>query len=113
MSDITEKEINCASFCPATAYQAASVCLPVSVSPYTEIGRVVIHCCGSPVLADTREDRCDCGTCTFTIRQNICVEIPIAFKAAVTSGKERVHCGGVSTEGCPPGCNNTGGDENC
>lgn len=101
MTDTTEQEVRCASSCPATAYQAASVCLPVSVSPYVEIGDVIVHCSGSPIVTDIGEDRCECGTCTFTIRQNICVEIPIEFKARVIKGKSRVRCGEVSTEGCP------------
>ncbi len=100
MSDTPENETVATSSCQATAYQGASVSLPVTVAPYAEIGQVIIHCCGSPTLSQPRETSCDSSNCTFTIRQNICVEIPFAFKAAVTKGQSRIRCGGVSSEGC-------------
>lgn len=86
--------------CPAVGYQAASVCVPVTVTPFAEAGKTVTKCCGEPVVVSGR-DTCEGvknGTCSFTISQNICVAVPVAFGAVATIGESYVNCKGATAE---------------
>lgn len=44
--------------CPAVGYQAASVCVPVTVTPFAEAGKTITKCCGDPVVVSGR-DTCE------------------------------------------------------
>ena len=63
--------------CPAVGYQAASVCVPVTVTPFAEAGKTVTKC---------------------TISQNICVAVPVAFGAVATVDESYVNCKGATAE---------------
>ena len=69
--------------CPAVGYQSASICVPVTVTPFAQTGAPITKCCGNPVvtpgLATCSGVRN--GACTFTIAQNICVAVPVEFGA--------------------------------
>ena len=41
--------------CPAVGYQAASVCVPVTVTPFAEAGKTVTKFCGDPVVVSGRD----------------------------------------------------------
>jgi hypothetical protein len=80
--------------CPAVGYQTLSVCVPVMVEPFAKAGATVTKCCGEPVIND-----CDSmckgkkkGVCSFTVTQDICVEVPIHFGATTTVGDTYVEC---------------------
>lgn len=84
--------------CPAVGYQSASICVPVTVTPFANAGATVTKCCGDPVVTPGRET---CGglkngTCSFTISQEICVAVPVAFGATASVGETYVACNGVS-----------------
>ncbi|MGI6434012.1 MAG: hypothetical protein ACOX0F_01400 [Syntrophomonadaceae bacterium] len=89
--------------CIAVASQLINVCVPVTVTPYAHIDSVSTICCGDPVIGD------DCvgdpgGTCTFTVSQLICVEVPVHFGADAAPGDTYVQCD-TATSGpceCPP-----------
>lgn len=86
--------------CPATGYQKASVCVPVSVAPFAQAGKTVTKCCGEPKVVDG-EAVCPGkknGICSFTISQTICVEVPVSFGAVATVGDTYVDCLGASTD---------------
>lgn len=96
MSDVfeIEKGTKCTQTCPALGSRTATVCLPVSVSPFAVTGPVVIECCGEPEVMPS----CHCkgkinGTCDFTISQKILVEVPVEFGANVNVGETYVECG--------------------
>ena len=74
--------------CPAVGYQSASVCVPVTVTPFAEAGSTTTKCCGDPIVTPGREtcDGVKNGSCFFTISQNICVAVPVAFGAVATVG---------------------------
>ena len=44
------------------------------------------------------------GSCSFTITQNICVEVPVEFGADADVGDPFVSCGRVSSENICAGC---------
>ena len=77
--------------CPAVGYQSASICVPVTVTPFAQTGVTVTKCCGTPVVTPGRET---CGgvkngACFFTISQDICVAVPVEFGAVATVGDRR------------------------
>ena len=87
--------------CPSVGSQTATVCLPVSVSPYAVAGPAVIHCCGKAEVTHDGE-RCHgdehChgrvnGTCDFIITQTIKIDVPVEFGAKVKVGDTFVECG--------------------
>jgi hypothetical protein len=86
--------------CPATAYQSATVCVPVRVRPYAIAGIPTTICCGEPIV--TNEGATCAGTlngrCSFTLTQDICIEVPVEFGARSRVGRPFVECGEVSNE---------------
>ncbi|MEG1658301.1 MAG: hypothetical protein RR288_04505 [Oscillibacter sp.] len=86
--------------CPAIGYQSASICVPVTVTPFAKAGATFTKCCGNPVVLPGK-NTCDGtknGACVFTISQDICVAVPIDFGAVAAVGDTFVHCNGASTE---------------
>lgn len=84
--------------CPATGYQAASVCVPVTIRPFATPGTTITYCCGAPVITP---GTIECpgtvnGSCTFTITQNICTAVPVEFGATSRIGNLYVLCGETS-----------------
>lgn len=89
-----------ASSCSSTFYQKETVCVPVSVTPFAAPGTAKATCCGQPTV--TPNGRCSGGrtSCTFTVTQNLCIEIPISFGAVIETGDALVQCGDVSQQPC-------------
>jgi len=93
MSDIIKLEAEDQT-CAAAAYQLATVCVPVTVTPFALVGPTVTKCCGDPVVTPGK-NTCEGskkGSCVFTITQDICVSVPVEFGAAAVSGDEYVTC---------------------
>lgn len=86
--------------CPAIGYQSASMCVPVTITPYAQTGSTITKCCGNPIVTPGRisctEERN--GSCAFTISQDICVAVPVAFGAIASVGDTYVTCNGASSE---------------
>lgn len=86
--------------CKETFFQQTRVCVPVTVTPFATPGEATVTCCGEPVVA--QQNTCP-GTdtaCTFTITQELCIEIPISFGADVKTGTVKVQCGTASETPC-------------
>ena len=86
--------------CPAVGYQSASICVPVTVTPFAQTGATTTKCCGTPVITPGREVCAGTknGSCFFTISQDICVAVPVEFGAVATVGDTFVNCNGVSDD---------------
>lgn len=95
-----EKLSQNAQTCPAVGYQKASVCVPVTVTPFAHPGDTTTICCGDPIVkAETKP--CDGtvgGSCSFTITQEICVSVPVEFGAVSKVGDAAVKCGEASSK---------------
>lgn len=78
--------------CPATAYQQATVCVPVVVRPFASAGIPITFCCGDPIVTPGPVSCVGTpgGACSFTITQNICVEVPVIFGARTRVGTPAV-----------------------
>lgn len=85
--------------CGNVAYQAMSVCAPITVTPFVQTGPTTTNCCGTMIVT---EDATTCdgvlnGSCRFTVRQTICVEIPVEFGATAVAGSPSSSCGSASS----------------
>lgn len=86
--------------CPAVGYQSASICVPVTVRPFAKTGTTFTKCCGTPIVVSGAEE-CDGqidGSCVFTIRQDICVAVPVEFGTVASVGDTYVNCNGASAD---------------
>lgn len=80
--------------CPTVGSQSATVCLPVSISPYAVTGPATVKCRGSAVINNTCQE---CtgkvnGKCDFVISQKIQIDLPVEFGATVKVGDTYVDC---------------------
>lgn len=92
--------------CPAVGYQSASVCVPVTVTPFAKPGATFTKCCGDALVTPGKE-KCGGtknGACHFTISQEICVSVPIEFGAIATVEDAYVACNGASERDICSGC---------
>lgn len=91
--------------CPVVGYQRSTVCVPVTVTPFATVGTPVATCCGDPIV--TAGDTCVRGksTCSFTIRQQLCVAVPVQFGARAEAGMPTVTCNEVSSDNICRDCN--------
>ena len=92
--------------CPAVGYQSASICVPVTVTPFAQTGVTTTKCCGSPVVTSGREvcNGVRNGSCVFTISQDICVAGPVEFGAVASVGDSYISCNGASDQDICTGC---------
>lgn len=92
--------------CPAVGYQSASVCVPVTVTPFAKTGLTVTKCCGEALVTPGRETCSGMknGSCVFTISQDICVAVPVEFGAVATVGDAYIGCNDVSGTDICTGC---------
>lgn len=99
MSNKCDEEI-----CPAVGYQSVNVCIPVEVTPFAKAGNAKVTCFGEPVISKgckaCKGDKN--GSCSFTISQTLCVEVPVSFGASTWIGDTFVSCG--SDDDCECDC---------
>lgn len=88
--------------CATVGHQIVELCVPISIHPFANVGIITTKCCDRAVIThgETCEGTVD-GYCNFTIKQKICVEIPIEFGAKTESGETFVACGITSTADIP------------
>jgi hypothetical protein len=102
----TEPEPSCSD----KGEQMAEVCLPISVKPFANVGKIVVKCCGKAIIVPGTNicKGTPDGNCDFTITQKICVEVPVEFGADVTPGDVHVACDGNNCENCEDSKQNPG-----
>ena len=88
MANLNPEVLNESQTCPAVGYQSASICVPVTVTPFAQADITATKCCGDPVVTPGREvcGGVKNGSCFFTITQDICVAVPVEFGAVATVG---------------------------
>ena len=106
MVNLNSEVLNESQTCPAVGYQSASICVPVTVTPFAQTGATITKCCGNPVVTPGREvcGGVKNGSCFFTITQDICVAVPVEFGAVATVGDSYVNCNGASQDDICTGC---------
>lgn len=81
--------------CPAVGYQKVNVSVPVTVKPFAHTGEIRVKCCGHPVVHSAcalPEASHYNDTCSFTITQTICVEVPVEFGADTEIDETIIEC---------------------
>ena len=98
MAALNPEMLNESQTCPTVGYQSASICVPVTVTPFAQAGFTTTKCCGDPEVTPGREvcGGVKTGSCFFTITQDICVAVPVEFGAVATVGDSYVNCSGAS-----------------
>lgn len=86
--------------CKSVFYQKETVCVPVKVTPFAKPGTAKATCCGEPIVRPGGQCTGNQTSCSFTITQNLCIEIPISFDAVIETGAAVVQCGTVSETDC-------------
>ena len=79
--------------CATVVSQRANVCVPVTITPYATVGRITSQCCGTPVITAGAVGCAGSLSCTFTIAQELCINVPVAFGASGVAGTARTNCG--------------------
>ena len=92
--------------CETTVFQEIGVCVPITVTPFAEVGPIDVTCCGPATVSTTPCPTVGPTSCTFYIRRNICVEVPVSIGATGVSGNTFVTCGVPNQVGCD--CNGNG-----
>lgn len=92
--------------CPAVGYQAANICVPVTVTPFAVARQTTTRCCGAPIVVPGRTACSGIldSSCTFTMSQNICVAVPVDFGATATVGDAYVSCITASSDNICADC---------
>lgn len=98
--------------CPTVGYQAATVCVPVTIEPYARAGATRTKCCGEASVLPGKQicGGIKNGLCSFTLSQNICVAVPVEFGANAVVGEAFVDCLGASATDICTDCNLTPAD---
>lgn len=86
--------------CESVFYQKETVCVPVKVTPFAKPAEAKAICCGEPIITAGTSCSGNQTSCSFTITQNLCIEIPISFGAVIETGTAVVQCGTVSETEC-------------
>ena len=86
--------------CESVFYQKETVCVPVKVTPFAKPGTAKATCCGDPIVSTGNQCMGNQTSCSFTITQSLCIEIPISFGAVIETGSAVVKCGTPSEEEC-------------
>lgn len=77
--------------CPATVNETVCVQADVTITPGVSVTGVETYCVGDPVIGacpGTVEE-----SCSFTVSQNICVQIPLTFSADAVAAPSGIVCG--------------------
>lgn len=89
--------------CTAYTYQSATVSVPVCVKPKVKTGEISTVCCGEPtVIASPYQLICSSksGVCSYILKQNICIEVPVEISTDAYVGCPCIECGDVSEKFC-------------
>ena len=93
VNSINDADVNASVSCPAVGVQTVDLCVPVMVMPHAMVGQTRVICCGNPII--TPGNNCPISPiteCGFTIRQRVCVEVPVEFGADANALDVHVHC---------------------
>lgn len=85
--------------CPTLVHQTVCVQGTVTITPNIDIGLSKSLCIGNPVIGGCPGKLVE--TCSFTVGQNICVEIPLRFAATATAVSDGLICDTPRIGPCP------------
>ncbi|MDD3206299.1 MAG: hypothetical protein PHS74_11305 [Lachnospiraceae bacterium] len=86
--------------CSSVFYQNETVCVPITVTPFAHSGTARAICCGNPIVSTDGTCTGTKKSCSMTIKQTLCIEIPISFGADIDTEDAVVSCGDVTEKPC-------------
>jgi hypothetical protein len=87
--------------CPATVHETVCVQALVTITPVVNVGEIQTRCVGGPVIGACPGTPSPTNSCTFTVSQNVCVEVPLDFSAGATAEPTGIICGTPTAGLCP------------
>lgn len=87
--------------CPTVVHENVCVQGTVTVTPSVVSGDSQSICLGNPIIGSCPGELVK--SCSFTVSQNICVQIPLTFSATATAVPNGLVCGTPDTSNCPNG----------
>lgn len=86
--------------CESLFNHKETICVPVTVTPFARPGTARTICCGKPAIITEASCYGERTSCSFTVSQDLCIELPITFGAHVETGTISVQCDGISEGSC-------------
>ena len=83
--------------CDKTAMQCVEISQPLIVTPVATVGTITTTCQGSPEV--TCSTAADGLSCTVTVVQRVCLNIPIRFNAEADPKTTTIACAGEKSTG--------------
>lgn len=87
--------------CPTVVHENVCVQGTVTITPNLTSGPSKSICLGNPIIGSCPGQLQ--RFCSFTVSQNICVQIPLTFSATASAVANGVVCGTTDTDDCPDG----------
>jgi len=78
--------------CPTVVHETVSVQAEVTITPKVVVGEVTSYCVGNPIIGTCPLDPCPAEKCTFSVSQNICVQVPMTFSAKAEAREAGIVC---------------------
>ncbi|MGI5852184.1 MAG: hypothetical protein ACOX77_08770 [Caldicoprobacterales bacterium] len=92
---------NTSTGCETIVHETVCVQGTVTITPDLMSGPSRSFCVGPPIIGECPGELA--RTCTFTVSQNICVQIPLRFSATASAVSNGVVCGTPEVGPCPDG----------
>lgn len=80
--------------CPTMGYQDVTVCVPVTIKAFGEVGNAKTKCLGKAVILSGCDACMDSSgdVCKFAVSQKLRIEVPIVFGARAEAGEAIIDC---------------------
>lgn len=93
VNSITAQQADSPVECPTIVHETVCVQADVTISPEVTVGTIETFCVGGPVIGKCPGTPSPSNSCTFTVSQNICVQVPLVFSASATATPSGIVCG--------------------
>lgn len=90
-----------ATECLSLVHETVCVQANAKITPAVTVGNIESFCVGGPVIGRCPGTPSLTNSCTFTVSQNICVQVPLTFSAAATASPSGIVCGTPANGTCP------------
>lgn len=88
--------------CTDVIHDTVCVQAEVTITPNVEVGEIESFCIGGPVIGACPGIPSPTDSCTFTVSQSICIQIPLTFSANATAVPRGIVCGTPGVGPCGP-----------
>lgn len=92
--------------CISIGYQRTSICVPVTITPFTKVQPTTTICCGNPIVMPGSSTCIGTvnGSCNFFLSQKLCIAVPVEFGAIASVDAPSVICGSATDEDICTNC---------